>query len=97
MTFFIGVRGNFAEPSTRLLHTLSQLILFVNDVEDVAVVDQRWRRDEDDLEDPESNVRDWEGVVVADVFATWLLGVADHFRLFVAPHLQRAEMKLATC
>lgn len=70
-------------------HVFSQLFLFVVDMDDVAEVDQGWRGDEDDLENPEPNVRDGEGVVVADVLTTRLLSVANHFGLFITPNLQR--------
>uniref|UniRef100_A0A3B3BZH5 Uncharacterized protein n=1 Tax=Oryzias melastigma TaxID=30732 RepID=A0A3B3BZH5_ORYME len=43
------------------------------------------RRHKDDLQDPEADVGDGEGFVIADVFATRLLGVALKSRLLVAP------------
>lgn len=93
MAFFIRVLGNFDDSSTRVvLQTFSQLIFFVDNVENVAVVDQCWQRDEDNLEDPESDMRDGEGVVITDVLATRLLRVADHFLLFIIPHLQQSEI-----
>ena len=61
------------------------LFLLVDEVEDVAEVEQRWRGDEDDLQDPEACVADGEGAVVADVLTARLGGVALEGRLLVAP------------
>lgn len=57
LAFFVRVLGNFDDFTSRMrLHECSHLVFLVDDVEDVTEVDQRRRRDEDDLEDPESNV-----------------------------------------
>ena len=82
----IRVLGLFGVPRVGGV-IFSQLVLLADDVEHVAEVDERRRRHKDNLEDPESNVRDGEGVVVADVLTAGLFGVADHFWLFIAPNL----------
>uniref|UniRef100_A0A8C0H3Y3 Uncharacterized protein n=1 Tax=Chelonoidis abingdonii TaxID=106734 RepID=A0A8C0H3Y3_CHEAB len=39
----------------------------------------------DELKGPQSNVRDGEEVVIANIFASWLQSVADKITLFVSP------------
>lgn len=57
IAFFIRVLGNFDDSSARvILQTFSELIFFVDNVENVAVVDQCWYGDKDDLQDPESDM-----------------------------------------
>lgn len=44
MAFFVGVLRNFDDFTLRVgLHIFSQFILFVDDMEDMAEVDQCWR------------------------------------------------------
>lgn len=88
VAFFIRVLGRFDNFAPRVgLHIFSQLVLFVDDMENMTKVDQCGWRDEDDLEDPESNVWDWEGVIIADVLTTRLFGITDHIGLFITPNL----------
>lgn len=58
-------------------------------MEDMAEVQQLWGCQGDDLKDPEADVRDGKGDVVADVLASRLLSVTDEVGLFVAPNLGR--------
>lgn len=88
VAFVVGVLWNFDNSGLGVGQRLfSHLIFFVDNVEDVAEVDQRWSWHKDNLEDPESNVWDWEGLVIADVLATRLFGVANHIWLLITPHL----------
>lgn len=93
--FFVRVLGDFDDFTARVgLDVFPQFFLFVNDVDDVAEIEQCWCWDEDNLEDPEPNVWDWECVVIADVFTTRLFGVADHFGLFITPNLQKSHDRI---
>lgn len=65
---------------------LPQLVLLVDNLYDMAQVDQGRRGHEEDLENPEADVRDGEGPVVADVLTTRLLSVAGEIALFIAPN-----------
>lgn len=58
---------------------LCYFFLLVEDVQNVAEVQKRRRGHKDDLYDPEANVGDGKGVIVAHVFTAGLFGVADHF------------------
>lgn len=97
MAFLVWVLGVFGKVDQRVrLHVFSQLVFFVDDVHDMSQVDQRRGGDEDDLKDPETNVRDGEGVVVADVFTTGLLGVTNHIGLLITPNLRDSQRDRAT-
>lgn len=96
MAFLIRVLGIFAKVDLSVtLYVFSHFVFFVDYVKDVSQVDQRRCGDKDDLEDPETNVGDREGVVVADIFTTGLLGVTNHIGLFVTPNLQEPQRGLS--
>uniref|UniRef100_A0A3B3BS43 Uncharacterized protein n=1 Tax=Oryzias melastigma TaxID=30732 RepID=A0A3B3BS43_ORYME len=47
---------------------------------------QGWRGDKDELQAPQADVRHRKEVVIADIFASRLLGVAGEVRLLVPPN-----------
>lgn len=63
----------------------------MDDVKDVAEVEQLGRCNGNDLKEPEANVGDGKSQVIADVLTARLLSVANEVRLLVTPHLDRHE------
>uniref|UniRef100_A0A3Q3FFQ8 Uncharacterized protein n=1 Tax=Labrus bergylta TaxID=56723 RepID=A0A3Q3FFQ8_9LABR len=53
----------------------------------MAQVDEGRRGHEDDLQHPKTDVRDGEGLVVADILTTRLLGITGEVRLLISPDL----------
>lgn len=60
-------------------------VLFLS-VFDVGYDQERRARDEDELQCPQTDVRYGEGMVITDIIAAWLLGVAHKFFALVAPN-----------
>lgn len=89
MTLLIRILRHFPHLIACLTQPLPQFILLVDDVHDMSQVHQRWGGDEDDLKDPEADMGDGEGVVVAHVLTAGLFGIANHIGLLIAPHLLR--------
>ncbi len=72
---------------------LPLFVFLVDDVQNVAEVDQTWRGHKDDLEHPEPHVGNGEDVVIARVQATRSVDVADHIGLFISPDFIQSSSK----
>lgn len=69
-----------------VLHLLHHLLLFVNDVDSMAQVDQGGCGNKGDLQDPVMNIGYWEHPVVAGMLASWFQGVTVELRHFISPN-----------
>lgn len=63
----------------------------MNHMKDMTKIQQLWRCHSNNLKEPEANVRDGEGEVVAHVLTAGLLSVAHKVRLLISPNLERQD------